>query len=57
LDDFDRPWSGKIKVELPDGSARELVPDVEGTASADGFDPGNAVVSLLDLHETAWDKH
>jgi hypothetical protein len=57
LDDFDRPWSGKVKIQLPDSSTRELVTDGEGATSADGFDPGNAVVSLLDLHETSWDKH
>jgi hypothetical protein len=56
LDDFDRPWSGTIKIELPGGSTRELSPDGEGAASADGFEPGSAVVSLLGLHETSWDK-
>ena len=53
-DDFERPWHGKVKIELPDGSTRELAPNGEGTATADAFDPGNAVVTLLNLHQTSW---
>jgi hypothetical protein len=56
VDDFERPWRGTVKIELPDASTREIAPDGEGSASADGFQPGQAVVTLLGLHKTSWEQ-
>jgi hypothetical protein len=44
----------RVRLELPDGSTVERTTDSQGLCRADGIDPGNCKVTLLDVDQVAW---
>lgn len=49
LDDDDRPFRGRLRLELPGGRQVETTPDEEGIARFDEIPPGDCKLTFVDL--------
>ena len=55
VDDEDRPFHGRLKLQLPDGRTIETTPDEDGSARFDQIAPGSCTLTFVGLDARDFD--